>query len=196
MIVAARDEALWCCPTTLAALLGQTDPPDRILIADDGSTRRHAEACWPPSTDLSQPASRCGRDRRARICIGYGLSGGGKARAMNTALPLIDTDVVITVDADTLLQPSTPSPLCAAPSPPSPGLVATTGVLTPVCAPTVSGRVFAWFQTYEYVRNFLSRYAWMRLDSLLLISGAFAGFRRTGGPGGRRLRSRLSGRGL
>ena len=59
-----------------------------------------------------------------------------------------------------------------------PGLVATTGVLTPVCAPTATGRVFQWFQSYEYIRNFLSRYAWMRLDSLLLISGAFAGFRR------------------
>ena len=59
-----------------------------------------------------------------------------------------------------------------------PNLVATTGVLTPVCAPTASGKVFEWFQTYEYIRNFLARYAWMRLDSLLLISGAFAGFRR------------------
>jgi cellulose synthase/poly-beta-1,6-N-acetylglucosamine synthase-like glycosyltransferase len=50
-------------------------------------------------------------------------------------------------------------------------------VLTPVCANDLSGRVFEWFQTYEYIRNFLSRYAWMRHDSLLLISGAFAGFR-------------------
>ena len=57
--------------------------------------------------------------------------------------------------------------------------MATTGVLTPVCADTASGRIFEWFQTYEYIRNFLARYAWMRLDSLLLISGAFAGFRRT-----------------
>ena len=42
----------------------------------------------------------------------------------------------------------------------------------------MTGRLFEWFQTYEYIRNFLSRYAWMRIDSLLLISGAFAGFRR------------------
>jgi cellulose synthase/poly-beta-1,6-N-acetylglucosamine synthase-like glycosyltransferase len=48
----------------------------------------------------------------------------------------------------------------------------------PVCAAGTSGRIFEWFQTYEYIRNFLSRYAWMRLDSLLLISGAFAGFSR------------------
>ena len=37
VIVAARDEAL-VLPVTLQALLTQSDPPDRILIADDGST--------------------------------------------------------------------------------------------------------------------------------------------------------------
>ena len=41
-----------------------------------------------------------------------------------------------------------------------------------------AARLFEWFQTYEYVRNFISRFAWMRIDGLLLISGAFAGFRR------------------
>ncbi len=34
------------------------------------------------------------------------------------------------------------------------------------------------FQTYEYIRNLLGRYAWMRVDCLQLLSGAFAGFRR------------------
>ena len=34
------------------------------------------------------------------------------------------------------------------------------------------------FQSYEYVRNFLSRDAWMQLNGLLLVSGAFAAFRR------------------
>ena len=59
-----------------------------------------------------------------------------------------------------------------------PTLVAATGVLTPICSGTLSGRFYQWFQTYEYIRNFLSRYAWGRMDALLLISGAFAGFRR------------------
>ena len=59
-----------------------------------------------------------------------------------------------------------------------------------------SGRMFEWFQTYEYIRNFLSRYAWTRMDSLLLISGAFAGFRRQAGDRRRRFRRRLPGRGL
>jgi cellulose synthase/poly-beta-1,6-N-acetylglucosamine synthase-like glycosyltransferase len=48
----------------------------------------------------------------------------------------------------------------------------------PVCSKSVGGRLFQWFQTYEYMRNFISRFAWMRADSLLLVSGAFASFRR------------------
>jgi cellulose synthase/poly-beta-1,6-N-acetylglucosamine synthase-like glycosyltransferase len=51
-------------------------------------------------------------------------------------------------------------------------------VLRPVCGPRPVARLFQWFQGYEYVRNFLSRYAWSGLNSLLLVSGAFAAFRR------------------
>jgi cellulose synthase/poly-beta-1,6-N-acetylglucosamine synthase-like glycosyltransferase len=175
VIVAARNEAL-VLPATLAALLGQSDPPDRILLADDGSTDDTPRVLW-ALYGLSPPP--IGGVEAARADIHWlRLAGGGKARAMNAALPLIDTDVVVTVDADTLLQVDAIAAVRRAFSA-EPALVATTGVLTPVCAPTVSGQVFAWFQTYEYVRNFLSRYAWMRLDSLLLISGAFAGFRRS-----------------
>jgi cellulose synthase/poly-beta-1,6-N-acetylglucosamine synthase-like glycosyltransferase len=174
VIVAARDEAL-VLPATLAALLGQSDAPDRILIADDGSTDDTAQVLA-ALYGLSTP--RLGAMATAREDLHWlRLPGGGKARAMNAALPLIDTDVVITVDADTLLHADAIAAVRRAFAA-EPKLVATTGVLTPVCAPTVAGRVFAWFQTYEYIRNFLSRYAWMRLDSLLLISGAFAGFRR------------------
>lgn len=58
-------------------------------------------------------------------------------------------------------------------------LMAACGVLTPRCATTWCGRVFAWFQTYEYIRAFLSRAAWMQSNSLLLVSGAFAAYRRS-----------------
>ncbi len=174
VIVAARDEAL-VLPVTLQALLAQSDPPDRILIADDGSTDLTPEVLGrlyglepPPLGGMATGHPQVHWLR---------LGGGGKARAMNTALSLIDEEVVLTVDADTLLQPEAIAAVRRAFSA-EPDLVATTGVLTPVCAATASGRIMEWFQTYEYIRNFLARYAWMRLDSLLLISGAFAGFRR------------------
>jgi len=173
VIVAAHNEAL-VLPATLAALLGQSDPPDRILIADDGSTDTTA-ALLAKRFGLPTPAlgqvSGTGAVRWLR------MPRGGKARTMNVAIEAIDTEVVLTVDADTLLERTAIAVVRAAFAAEA-GLVAATGVLTPVCGPSASGRLFQWFQTYEYIRNFLSRYAWMRLDSLLLISGAFAGFRR------------------
>jgi cellulose synthase/poly-beta-1,6-N-acetylglucosamine synthase-like glycosyltransferase len=175
VIVAARNEAT-VLPVTLAALLAQTDPPDRILIADDGSSDATpqvlAELYGLTPPPLGEIETRHPQIHWLR------LAGGGKARAMNTALPLLDEDVVLTVDADTLLRPDAIAAVRRAFAA-EPNLVAATGVLIPVCAKTASGRIFEWFQSYEYIRNFLSRYAWMRLNSLLLISGAFAGFRRT-----------------
>ena len=96
------------------------------------------------------------------------------------------TETVMTVDADTLLDDDATYAMRVAFAS-EPKLVAAAGILVPVCGKTVSGRVFQWFQTYEYMRNFIARFAWMRADSLLLISGAFASFRRdalvdVGGP--------------
>ncbi len=58
-----------------------------------------------------------------------------------------------------------------------PALVVAGGVLEPRCRGGAVAAALQAFQRYEYVRNFLARYAWSRLESLLLISGAFAGFR-------------------
>jgi cellulose synthase/poly-beta-1,6-N-acetylglucosamine synthase-like glycosyltransferase len=174
VIVAAHNEAR-VLPATLAALLAQSDVPDIILIADDGSSDDTA-AVLAAHYGISAPVLGQMSTNHRQIHW-LRMAHGGKARTMNAAIQLIDTDVVLTVDADTLLAPDAIAAVRRAFAV-EPALVATTGVLTPVCAPTAEGRLFEWFQTYEYMRNFLSRYAWMQLDSLLLISGAFAGFRR------------------
>jgi len=171
VIVAAHNEAA-ALPLTLDALLRQTDPPDCILIADDGSSDGTAEllsrryGLSPGAAGAAHPSLRWLR-----------LPHGGKARALNAAALQLDCEILLTVDGDTLLQPGAIAAFrqafCAERQ-----LVAATGVLTPLCRDVPGARFLQWFQTYEYIRNFLSRYAWMRLDSLLLISGAFAGFRR------------------
>ena len=177
VIVAARNEAA-ALPLTLDALLRQTDAPDRIVIADDGSddgtaellrSRYGLQALEPGTADAPGSAHPTLRWLR--------LPHGGKARALNAAALRIDTDILLSVDADTLLEPGAIAAFRLAFSA-EPELVAATGVLTPVCGGAPGARILQWFQTYEYIRNFLSRHAWMRLDSLLLISGAFAGFRR------------------
>ena len=177
VIVAARNEARGL-PATLHALLTQAEPAHLIIIADDGSTDATAAILerdfglrTPARGGLSAPSLRYPALRWLR------LPHGGKARALNAAIAAVETDLVMTVDGDTLLAPGAAGAMRKAFAADG-ALVAATGVLTPVCGSTLSGRFFQWFQTYEYIRNFLSRYAWARLDSLLLISGAFAGFRR------------------
>ncbi len=177
VIVAAHNEAA-VLPITLAALLGQSDPPDQIVIADDGSSDDTA-AILLRLYGLTPPAMGCLSDASAShpSLRWLRLNHGGKARALNAAILLMTTDVVLTVDGDTLLEQQSIGVVRQAFSS-EPALVAATGVLAPVCKGSFSGRIFQWFQTYEYMRNFLSRYAWMRVGGLLLISGAFAGFRR------------------
>ena len=177
VIVAAHDERA-ALPATLAALLAQTQPADTVLIADDGSTDgsdlllEREYGLMPASAGVIGPAG----DRHPSLRW-LRLPQGGKARALNVAVTLADTELVLTVDADTLLQPGALAAMRQAFAD-DPALVAATGVLDPVCVPTAWGQVLQWFQTYEYVRNFLSRYAWMRMGGLLLISGAFACYRR------------------
>jgi glycosyltransferase involved in cell wall biosynthesis len=175
VIVASHNEAA-VLPVTLAALLGQSDVPDRIVIADDGSTDGTAELL---TTRYGLAAPAPGQLSAASTThpglYWLRLPHGGKAVALNAAILCIDTDTVLTVDGDTLLDGKAIAAVRHAFST-EPNLVAATGVIMPVCSRTLGGRCFQWFQTYEYIRNFLSRYAWMRVNGLLLISGAFAGF--------------------
>ena len=181
VIIAAHNEAA-VLPATIAALLAQNDPPDEIVVADDGSTDTTATLLT-ERYGLTAPA--LGGFSLPSVShpslVWLRLPHGGKARALNVAI-LRDaneqpTEIVLTVDADTLLEPHAIAAVRNAFSTEA-GLTAATGVITPVCRATLGGRCLEWFQTYEYIRNFLSRYAWMQLDGLLLISGAFAGFRR------------------
>lgn len=176
VIVASHNEAA-VLPVTLAALLGQDDRPDRIVIADDGSTDATAELLA-ARYGLAAPAPGALSEASTLHPGLYWLRlpHGGKAVALNAAMLCIDTDTVLTVDGDTLLDKGAIGAVRRAFAA-EPNLVAATGVITPVCSRTLAGRCFQWFQTYEYIRNFLSRYAWMRVNGLLLISGAFAGFR-------------------
>jgi len=177
VIVAAHNEES-VLPVTLHALLNQTDRPDQIVVADDGSndgtadllTRRYGITPPPLGSLSAESTTHPG-------LFWLRLPHGGKARALNAALQLLHTDAVMTVDADTLLDPHAITAVRQA-FRGERELVAATGVITPVCGNSLSGRVMEGFQTYEYIRNFLSRHAWSRYNSLLLVSGAFAAFRR------------------
>jgi poly-beta-1,6-N-acetyl-D-glucosamine synthase len=78
---------------TLAYCVAQDYPGElRILVADDGSTDRTVEL------------ASVGAERDERISVRT-FPHGGKANTLNAALDIVDTPLVATVDADTLLMP-------------------------------------------------------------------------------------------
>ncbi|MDB5679932.1 glycosyltransferase family 2 protein [Sphingomonas bacterium] len=175
VIVAARNEAA-VLDVTIDRLAHQDGAPDLILIADDGSDDATAATLARYGLEQPEVGAISGPARDLPSLRWLRLPHGGKARALNAAILHVDEEIVITVDADTLLEPGAIAAMRAAFAA-EPELVAATGVIRPMCGPSLSGRLFEWFQTYEYVRNFLSRHAWEQLNGLLLVSGAFAAFR-------------------
>lgn len=75
---------------TLEALINQTEQFDRIIVANDCSTDRTAEIARSYGVEVVTPPENLG----------------SKARAQNYALPFCDTDLVLPVDADTVLAPN------------------------------------------------------------------------------------------
>jgi cytochrome b561/glycosyltransferase involved in cell wall biosynthesis len=159
VLISARNEAR-ALPATLDALLAQHDAPDEIWVVDDGSQddTHTVLAAYPQVHVIAKRNS-------------------GKADSLNRGIELISSDLIITLDADTVLHADAVGEMRRRFTE-EPELVAAGGVLTPRCGPGVSGRLFEWFQTFEYLRSFIARVAWMRADALLLVSGAFACFRR------------------
>jgi len=118
---------------TLAALLTQNSPPDAIVISDDGSgdetpsllLRLYALA----APELGQ-ISAASPTHPGLYWLR--LPHVGRAAALNSAIVKMRTDIVLTVDGDTLLEPDALAAVRAAFAS-EPALVATTGVLAPVC---------------------------------------------------------------
>jgi N-acetylglucosaminyltransferase len=76
-------------PAAIESILKQTVPPDRIIVVDDGSTDDTVTVAQGYPVDvLSHPTGT-----------------GSKARAQNYALPSCDTDLLLTIDGDTVLAP-------------------------------------------------------------------------------------------
>ena len=166
VIIAARNEQA-VLPATIRARFAQTDPPVEIIVADDGSTDDTAAVL----------AREFGPELSGLRLRHLRLLHGGKARALNAAITHARADVLLTVDADTRLEPEALAAMRAGFAA-DPALVAACGVLTPVCRGHWSAGFFQWFQHYEYIRAFVSRVGWARAGALLLVSGAFAAFRR------------------
>ena len=158
VLVPARNEVS-VLPATIAALMPQLGPLDQLLVVDDGSTDGTAAWCAAHEVNcLSKPNS-------------------GKSDSLNQALNSVSEDIIVTIDADTVVLPGSLTAIRTAFAA-DPLLVAAGGVLTTTYRPAPLARWLAWHQQAEYVRSFLFRAAWDRWRTLLLVSGAFAAYRR------------------
>jgi cellulose synthase/poly-beta-1,6-N-acetylglucosamine synthase-like glycosyltransferase len=178
VLICARNERL-VLPDCLRALATQTEPADEIIVLDDGSTdsmvdwlkaeydlafkpletaKLGASTCWPVLLVLAKPNS-------------------GKADSLNQGWKLARGEIVVTLDADTYVEPGALAAIRDS-FVEDPNLGIAGGVLVPVCQRTAWAGFFQFFQTFEYARGFLWRLTFMQYNMLLLISGAFAAYRR------------------
>jgi cellulose synthase/poly-beta-1,6-N-acetylglucosamine synthase-like glycosyltransferase len=102
----------------------------------------------------------------------------GKADSLNLGWRLARGEVIVTLDADTFMEPQALAAIRDG-FVTDPQLGIAGGVLIPVCHRSTWAGFFQFFQTFEYARGFLWRLTFMQYNMLLLISGAFAAYRRT-----------------
>jgi cellulose synthase/poly-beta-1,6-N-acetylglucosamine synthase-like glycosyltransferase len=178
VLICAKNEQV-VLPECLQALRGQTDPADEIIILDDGSTEAMAD--W-----LTREYA-LKFEARGESSLGLSASwpelkvwrkpNTGKADSLNLGWRMARSEIVVTLDADTYIEPEALEVIRQAfAADPALGIVG--GVLTPICQRTPWAGFFQFFQTFEYARGFLWRLTWTQYDMLVLISGAFAAYRR------------------
>jgi cellulose synthase/poly-beta-1,6-N-acetylglucosamine synthase-like glycosyltransferase len=173
---------------TIEHLLKQTKAPERIIIVNDGSTDdtriKLAKAyCFERSTmdvGVLFNGAICTNlyvsKKHPHLCL-LNKENSGKADSLNQAIRHLECDIIITVDADTLLETDAIAETVKA-FEKDPKLVAGCGILRPVTQGKLGARLFGMFQYFEYIRAFLSRAAWSQSNALLLVSGAFSAYKK------------------
>lgn len=162
-------------PRTLDTVLTQADPPEMILVVDDGST----DATIADLTVRYELEFNgiMGRSRLYPHLFVLCKPHSGKANSLNQAIAQATTEVVLVLDADTQLLPGGLAALRRAFGQ-DPTLNVVGGVFLPRCSRRWRGRLFEFIQRYEYARSHLWRLAWSHLDSALAVPGACSAFRR------------------
>lgn len=174
VVIPARNEQS-VLPSCLEAVFRQTDAPEEIFIVDDGST--DGTVAWLREKFALTFVGPQGNSSVQPNLVVLRNPHQGKADSLNSGWRAARSDIVVTLDADTIPEPDALAHVRRAFAE-NPNLAAGGGVLVPRCGGGFLGRVFEFYQTFEYMRSFLDRFAWMSLQMLVLISGAFSAFRR------------------
>jgi len=179
VLICARNEQL-VLPKCLRALAVQTEQADEIIVLDDGSTDEMVRWLTAEYAMTFEPhgASALGSSTRWPALKVWCKPNSGKADSLNLGWKMAQGEIVVTLDADTYIEAGALAAIRDGfVEEPAMGIAG--GVLVPVCQRTPWAGFFQFFQTFEYARGFLWRLTWMQYDMLVLISGAFAAYRRS-----------------
>lgn len=175
IIVPARSEAS-VLAATLDPVLAQMRIGDTLLMVDDGSTDSTRKLLRADYGIEHEGYGLAFSTRYSGLRVLF-KANSGKADSLNTGWQQLDAPVIVTIDADTRLRAGALEAFRRAFAD-EPALAAACGILHPVGSGGWQAKLFEVFQMFEYLRAFLARAAWMKSDALLLVSGAFAGYRR------------------
>jgi cellulose synthase/poly-beta-1,6-N-acetylglucosamine synthase-like glycosyltransferase len=179
VLICARNERP-VLPECLRALSAQTEPAEEIIVIDDGSTDTMIDWLTAEYAMTFEPrgSSALGLSMRWPALRVWRKPNSGKADSLNLGWKMAQGEIVVTLDADTYIKTKALAAIRDG-FVEDPNLGIAGGVLVPVCQRTSWAGFFQFFQTFEYARGFLWRLTWMHYDMLLLISGAFAAYRRS-----------------
>ncbi|MEO0393393.1 MAG: glycosyltransferase [Pseudomonadota bacterium] len=176
--------------TTLQALMAQTMTPAQIIVVNDGSTddtlsRLIERFNLKAGQNAGVTTPYISRDNPALTVLD--APHGGKAKALNHALALADTDLFVSVDADTVLAPDALEEMVRVYSEKRQA-IAVAGVVTPSYGPWLHGQqdrlgqlpahALTFYQTIEYALDFSARLGWETVDGAHVMSGCATAFRR------------------
>lgn len=138
MLIPARNESL-ILPKCIEALFAQQDVNAKIYIIDDGSTD-HSAQLLEQKYGLATSQGLSQSTQRQNLFV-LRQASQGKAKALNSALSYIYSDLVVTLDADTVIAPNALQAFITD-FQNNPNLVASGGVLQPVCRTNRFSRLF------------------------------------------------------
>lgn len=151
---------------TIKSVLDTQYPRLQIVVINDGSTDGTHEKVIGFMADHKSEESHGARLKYLKV------SNGGKARALNRAFLEADGEIIITIDADSVMDPDAIANLVKRFSHPGVGAVAGNVIVSNRRKP------IEWMQQMEYLYGFFFKRADSLFNSVYIIGGAAAAYRR------------------